>query len=140
MGLLAPLLAGNQRLQVRHQAGQSLRVQPRLYLRSGQQNGLLQHLGAPLGHGVKEAHGVEGVSEEFAADGRVLGRGEYIENSAAQGELTHALNHGRAGIARVGEPGGQLVQSVFCARLQQQGGGEPMSAWAPCAASAPPQR
>ena len=59
--------------------------------------------GSSLGVGVKVAHGIQLVTEEFGADGHVGGRGVDIQNAASDRELTGAFYHAAAAIAGCGQ-------------------------------------
>ena len=121
IGRFPALLARDDRAQVLAQPRRALRVQMRLRLRHGQEDGLFHVFRAPLGDGVKIAHGVELVAEKLRAQ-RVFARGRiHVQNAAAQGELPHALDEARAGIARPRQPGDQIVHVVFRPAPQPHG-------------------
>ena len=124
IGRFPALLARDDRAQVLAQPRRALWVQMRLRLRHGQEDGLFHVFRAPLGDGVKIAHGVELVAEKLRAQ-RVFARGRiHVQNAAAQGELPHALDEARAGIARPRQPGDQIVHVVFRPAPQPHGGRE----------------
>ena len=76
---------------------------------------------APLGVGIEIAHGIQFVSKEFRTDGLIGGRGEDIDDSAPDGELSAALYHAAAAIACRGELADQVLQGVFLPHLQGKG-------------------
>ncbi len=121
IGRFPALLARDDRAQILAQARRALRVQVRLRLRHGQEDGLFHVFRAPLGDGVKIAHGVELVAEKLRAQ-RVFARGGiHVQNAAAQRELPHALDEARAGIARPRQPGDQIVHVIFRPAAQPHG-------------------
>ena len=71
-----------------------------LGLGAGEDQGLGDVLDPALRPGVEEAHGVDLIPEELAADGLFHEGGEDIQDAAPDGELAHALHLLAAGIAR----------------------------------------
>ena len=90
----------------------------RFRLRDRQQNGLVGILRSPLRDGVKEAHRVELVAEEFRAHRRFIRGRIHIQDTAAQRKLAHALDQTRARIARARQTRNKIVQIVARLRLQ----------------------
>ena len=122
IGGFAPLLPGNQAGNIFAQAVDSFRMQTRLCLCHRQDRDGLDIFIAPLGLGVKIAHGVQLVAEKFRPDGLVGGRGEHVQNAAPKGKLSRAFHHAAAAVARGSQPGGQIVHGVFLPHFQGKGG------------------
>ena len=99
-------------------------MQVRLRLGYRKQNGFVNVFRAPLRDGVEIAHGVELVAEEFRAQRLFLRGGIHVQNAAAQGKLSHALDQTRAGIARAGQALDELRHAVFRAGSQRHGRGK----------------
>ncbi len=97
-----------QPAQIRGQARPAAGVQIRQGLAHGQQHRALQILGAPLGQGVKAAHGVQLVAEELHPHRLVRPGAEHVQNPAPQGKLARALHHVAAAVAQGEQSGGQL--------------------------------
>ncbi len=116
-----PLLPGNQGGQVAAQTFDSLGVKPRLGLTHRQNGDAFRVFVPPLGLGVKIAHGIQLVAEEFRPDGLVVCRRENIQNAAPEGELAGAFHHAAAAVARGHQPGGQVVHGILPADLQPEG-------------------
>ena len=115
IGRFPALLARDDRAQVLAQPRRALRVQMRLRLRHGQEDGLFHVFRAPLGDGVKIAHGVQLVAEKLRAQRLFLRRRIHVQNAAAQRELSHALDQTCTGIARPGQAADEIRHAVFCA-------------------------
>ena len=79
---------------------------------------------APLGGGVKIAHGIQFIAKELCADGQIGSRGEDVHNAAADGKLSAALYHTAAAVAGGGEPGNQDFQRIFFSHFQRKCGAE----------------
>ena len=70
-----------------------------------------RHVFSPaLGRGVEQAHRVDFVVEELTAHGAFHLRGEYVEDSAAQGELSGAFHFRATAVARERQALGQFGQ------------------------------
>ena len=82
------------------QAGKPPLCQVGQDLGAGEDQGLGDVLDPALRAGVEEAHGVDLIPEELAADGLFHEGGEDIQDAAPDGELAHALHLLAAGIAR----------------------------------------
>ena len=82
-------------------------------LRHGQKDGFVHVFRAPLGDGVKIAHGVQLVAEKLRAQRLFLCGRIDIQNAAAQRELPHALDEARPRIPRARQPLDQLLHAVF---------------------------
>ncbi len=122
VGVPAPLLPGDEAGQIPAQPGHAAGMKPRQGLPHGQDHrGGAVFLPA-LGAGVKIAHGVQLVAEEFRPQGHFGGGGEDVHNAAPDGELTAALHHVAAAVAGGDQPGSELLQGVLPAHLQGEGG------------------
>ena len=82
------------------QAGEAPLRQVGQDLGAGEDQGLGDVLDPALTCGVEEAHGVDLIPEELAADGLFHEGREDIQDAAPDGELTHALHLLAAGVAR----------------------------------------
>ena len=120
----AAALAGQQAVQLPRQPLDAAGVQGRQRLGHGQDDELVGIFDAPLRDGVKIAHGVDLVAEEFQTHRALLCRGEDVHDAAAHAELARALHEGAAGVARVQQAGDQLVQFELRAGQQAHRGGE----------------
>ena len=109
VGRLAAALLLEKLLNLPDEPRRALGVEVGQGLGHGQEDGLGQLRRAPLGEGVKEGEQVNLVAPELGAQGRIVGRGKDVENAAPDGELPHALDQRGAGVARGGEPPGQVL-------------------------------
>ena len=66
--------------------------------------------GAPLGHRVEEAHGVDLVPPELHAHRQVQAGGEHVQNAPPQGELAGSLHLVAAGVPGGDQEIGQIIQ------------------------------
>ena len=124
VGDLAALLPRAERVKLVRKTGRALRMQLRQCFRDGQQHQLVRIFRAALSDEVEKAHGVHLVAEEFDADGLIIGGRINVQNSAADGELPHALDQRAAGIAGAHQTGRQLLRRAGRAGLQRQRGGK----------------
>ena len=120
--ILAPLLTGEQIVQILNQPLLSLGVHARQRLPGWQDKRGGQIFAAPLGVNIEMTHGVQLVAKELQTDGLVFAGGIDIHNAAPDSELAHALYHTAAAVARGHQPGGQIVQGVFFPGFQSEAG------------------
>ena len=123
-GVLAPLLPGDERADVGAQAGDALGMQPGGSFGNREQGGFVDIFRPPLGDGVEEAHGVQFIAPELGPDGLIVGGRVDVQNTAADGKLSHTLDQGGAGIAGIRQFSGKILQFVGRAALQGNGGGK----------------
>ena len=85
------------------------------HLPGGQEGDGLPLGGAPLGHGVEEAQGVDLVPPELHPHRQVQAGGEHVQDAPPQGELAGALHLVTPGVARLDQEVGHLLQLAHLA-------------------------
>ena len=76
----------------------------------------------PLGAGIKVAHGIQFVTEEFHSHRLLLCRGKQIHDSAADSKLPNAFHHAAAAVTGGDQSGDKLVNRIFLAGFQMECG------------------
>ena len=75
-----------------------------------------------LGVGVEIAHGVQLVPEELRPDRLLRGRGEDVQNSTPEGELTRPFHHAASTVACGGKPRQKLLYGILPTSAQGEHG------------------
>ena len=117
VGRFAALLPRTERLQLAGKTVRALRMKAGQRFRDRKQHQLVRIFRAALGDEVEKAHGVHLIAEELNAHGLIIGRGVDVRNSAADGELSYALDQCTAGIAGAYQTGRELLRRAGCAGL-----------------------
>ena len=118
IGIFPAALPGDQQTQIFAQTIQPHGMQPGLGLAYGQYHHLIYVFAPALAVRIKVTHGIQLVTVEFGTERTVSGRGEDVQNTAANRKLTGAFHHGAAAVTGTGQPDQQSVQIVFPAHLQ----------------------